>query len=98
MLQLHVEPFGSAGPLHPGVCRDNNPACPQWAAAGECEANPVFMRGSDTHRGHCRLSCNVCRPCAEGDAACLEGNLAPGELAAWRQQAAGGGTQAAAAA
>lgn len=37
-------------------CRDDNPACPDWALEGECAANPNYMLGS------CPRSCGSCRP------------------------------------
>ena len=56
--QIHVSPWGAApvSKTQPqyGVCKDNDPKCPQWAAAGECDANPVYMRGTDAARGNCR--------------------------------------------
>lgn len=88
--QIHVEPYSNTGPLHPGFCRDNNAKCPEWAALGECERNVVFMRGNGTYRGHCRLSCKVCQPCAANDEECLQSNLRPAERGALRQGAAGG--------
>ena len=98
--QIHVEPYANVGPLHPGTCRDNNPKCPEWAAAGRCDSDSagqeVYMKGNATYRGHCRLSCKVCRPCAEGDEACLLGNLTPEERATL-QRPTGGGAAAAAA-
>eukprot|EP00899_Mesostigma_viride_P008685 jgi/Mesvir1/17818/Mv12914-RA.2 len=37
------------------TCRDTDANCPGWARAGECDANPGFMRGA------CRKSCpGVC--------------------------------------
>lgn len=43
-----------------GECTDEDDNCPQWAAMGECEKNPVFMLGSPDYYGTCRKSCNVC--------------------------------------
>ncbi|KAL4422743.1 hypothetical protein ABPG75_008940 [Micractinium tetrahymenae] len=78
---IHVAPFGTvtAQQSQPGfgACRDNNDECPQWAAAGECTRNPVFMRGQGIVRGHCRLSCKVCRVCAAGDVLCERENERP---------------------
>ena len=36
-------------------CMDENPDCPNWAAQGECQANPSFMLQS------CKKSCGKCR-------------------------------------
>jgi len=35
-------------------CRDSNSMCERWAAAGECDRNPGYMRLS------CKRSCGVC--------------------------------------
>ncbi|KAL4448929.1 hypothetical protein ABPG77_007646 [Micractinium sp. CCAP 211/92] len=78
---IHVAPFGTLtaqqSQANYGVCRDNNPNCPKWAAAGECTRNPGYMRGRGTVRGHCRLSCKVCRVCAAGDVLCARENERP---------------------
>ncbi|KAK1409139.1 hypothetical protein QVD17_35664 [Tagetes erecta] len=42
------------------LCTDEDDSCPQWAALGECERNPIFMVGSTDYYGTCRRSCNVC--------------------------------------
>ncbi|MBA0558684.1 hypothetical protein Golob_015693 [Gossypium lobatum] len=41
-------------------CSDEDPSCPEWAAVGECQRNPVFMVGSPDYYGTCRKSCNAC--------------------------------------
>lgn len=41
-------------------CIDENERCTQWAAAGECEKNPLFMVGSEDYIGVCRKSCKAC--------------------------------------
>ncbi|KAL2920695.1 putative prolyl 4-hydroxylase 12 [Bienertia sinuspersici] len=41
-------------------CTDEDENCPQWAALGECQKNPVFMVGSPDYYGTCRKSCHVC--------------------------------------
>merc|ERR1719343_644973 len=38
----------------PQPCTDENQMCPDWAAIGECEANPDYMEAN------CALSCGVC--------------------------------------
>ncbi|PIA40252.1 hypothetical protein AQUCO_02500151v1 [Aquilegia coerulea] len=43
-------------------CVDENVNCPQWAASGECEKNPLYMIGSNENFGYCRMSCKVCKP------------------------------------
>lgn len=43
-----------------GVCVDENANCPMWAAAGECEKNPIYMVGSVDAVGYCRKSCKAC--------------------------------------
>ncbi|MFS8013608.1 putative procollagen-proline 4-dioxygenase [Helianthus anomalus] len=42
------------------LCTDEDDNCPQWAAAGECERNPIYMVGTADYYGTCRKSCNVC--------------------------------------
>ena len=64
---------GAPAPL--AACRDNNSNCGVWAEAGECEANPIYMRGDSSVRGNCRLSCKVCRPCHPGDVVCERENI-----------------------
>ncbi|CAH1438999.1 unnamed protein product [Lactuca virosa] len=41
-------------------CTDEDESCPQWAAFGECERNPIYMVGTPDYYGTCRKSCNVC--------------------------------------
>ncbi|KAK0595983.1 hypothetical protein LWI29_011696 [Acer saccharum] len=41
-------------------CTDEDENCPNWAAAGECERNPVYMIGSADYFGTCKKSCNAC--------------------------------------
>merc|ERR1712187_484465 len=40
----------------PGPCSDDNQNCGNWAASGQCEANPAYMLAN------CALSCGVCSP------------------------------------
>merc|ERR1719394_1002456 len=40
----------------PGPCSDDNQNCGNWAASGQCQANPAYMLEN------CRLSCGVCSP------------------------------------
>jgi hypothetical protein len=55
----------------PGVCMDVDSRCADWAKAGECTKNPGYMTGADSENvGACRLACQSCQKCAEGDAAC----------------------------
>ncbi|GAV79306.1 ShK domain-containing protein [Cephalotus follicularis] len=54
-------PFGSDGSeSDDSECADEDESCPQWAALGECQRNPVFMIGSPDYYGACRKSCNAC--------------------------------------
>lgn len=39
----------------PDPCTDANDSCPDWAAEGECKANPGYMLN------HCARSCGVCK-------------------------------------
>ncbi|KAL5727465.1 procollagen-proline 4-dioxygenase [Ranunculus cassubicifolius] len=41
-------------------CSDEESNCPQWAGLGECERNPVYMKGTPDYSGACRKSCNAC--------------------------------------
>ena len=41
-------------------CTDKSEHCAQWAAAGECGKNPVYMVGTEGLPGQCRKSCKVC--------------------------------------
>lgn len=41
-------------------CTDEDDNCSNWAAAGECQKNPVYMVGSPDYYGTCRKSCNAC--------------------------------------
>ncbi|KAA8530295.1 hypothetical protein F0562_005004 [Nyssa sinensis] len=55
---IHVRSFEKR--VKDSECIDQNVNCPQWAAAGECKNNPVYMVGSEDDAGYCRKSCNVC--------------------------------------
>ncbi|WOL03973.1 hypothetical protein Cni_G12693 [Canna indica] len=58
---IHVKSFDKSEiPGSSGQCEDENVLCPQWAAAGECVKNPIYMVGSKDSLGFCRKSCNVC--------------------------------------
>ncbi|CAA7409900.1 unnamed protein product [Spirodela intermedia] len=41
-------------------CTDEDDNCSSWAAAGECQRNPVFMLGTPDYYGCCRKSCGSC--------------------------------------
>ena len=41
-------------------CADKSEHCAEWAAAGECGKNPVYMVGAEGSPGQCRMSCKVC--------------------------------------
>uniref|UniRef100_A0A453EB39 procollagen-proline 4-dioxygenase n=1 Tax=Aegilops tauschii subsp. strangulata TaxID=200361 RepID=A0A453EB39_AEGTS len=41
-------------------CTDEDGNCVNWAAAGECDKNPVFMIGSPDYYGTCRKTCHAC--------------------------------------
>jgi prolyl 4-hydroxylase len=62
-----------AAPL-PEICADNHSECDGWAAAGECDRNPKFMKGDDSSLGACRLSCKECEVCGPKDRACMSRN------------------------
>ncbi|XP_058073829.1 probable prolyl 4-hydroxylase 7 isoform X2 [Magnolia sinica] len=58
---IHVRSFDSLGKrAASGGCVDEDELCPQWAAAGECQKNPLYMVGSPDSDGFCRKSCKVC--------------------------------------
>ncbi|KAF5189923.1 Prolyl 4-hydroxylase [Thalictrum thalictroides] len=56
---IHVKSFDLHTEEHLAAegCVDENVNCPQWAASGECEKNPLYMIGSDEKYGYCRMSC-----------------------------------------
>ena len=45
-------------------CKDQSSYCGQWAAVGECDSNPHYMRHM------CRVTCHLCqsRACHDADA------------------------------
>ncbi|GMH44394.1 hypothetical protein BSKO_12346 [Bryopsis sp. KO-2023] len=56
---IHVLPFGMDRQFQQEKwdnCADKDDGCAEWAAAGECEKNAVYM-----HR-MCRKSCGSCKP------------------------------------
>lgn len=59
---IHVRSFDKslAGDLSYGDCTDENEHCTQWALAGECQKNPLYMVGNEQAKGYCRKSCNAC--------------------------------------
>lgn len=58
---IHVRSFDTPKRgLANGECSDEDEHCSQWAAAGECKKNPIYMVGSPEYAGYCRKSCNAC--------------------------------------
>jgi prolyl 4-hydroxylase len=58
-----------------GVCMDTHVKCVEWAAAGECTKNPMYMVGVGSDAaGACRKACGLCEVCSYGDAACYHRN------------------------
>lgn len=57
---IHVRSFDTSSATKSGVCEDENPHCPQWAASGECKKNPLYMVGTEEMTGYCRKSCKAC--------------------------------------
>uniref|UniRef100_A0A5B6ZSF7 procollagen-proline 4-dioxygenase n=1 Tax=Davidia involucrata TaxID=16924 RepID=A0A5B6ZSF7_DAVIN len=55
---IHVRSFEKR--VKDGECVDQDVLCLQWAAAGECKKNPLYMVGSEDAAGYCRKSCKVC--------------------------------------
>ena len=41
------------------TCKDLNPACADWAAQNQCDANPDYMMQQ------CRKACNACGPASD---------------------------------
>ena len=63
------------GGWDPGICDDRHHKCAEWSAAGECDNNPGYMKGSASDNvGMCRKSCKVCETCKRGDAECYRRN------------------------
>ena len=54
LLPFHTEKLETDPP-----CKDEHDSCKQWAASGECSANPVYMRNS------CPASCDSCSDIAK---------------------------------
>ncbi|KAL8162647.1 hypothetical protein V2J09_014136 [Rumex salicifolius] len=58
---IHVRSFEkSIATDEGGECVDENASCPQWAIAGECKKNPLYMVGNNEMKGYCRHSCKAC--------------------------------------
>lgn len=72
------------------VCSDEDESCALWAAGGECEQNPMYMRAS------CPLSCGTCevraepaaRACAPPARAPRHGGPTPGLAGGWARSTA----------
>merc|ERR1712050_301662 len=47
-------PTQAPAPPTPPPCTDENQNCGNWAASGQCQANPAYMLVN------CALSCGVC--------------------------------------
>ena len=50
----------------PGLCKDHDDNCNDWASSGECDKNVDFMRSK------CGASCNICKPCAQVNTDCYD--------------------------
>ncbi|CAL5076628.1 unnamed protein product [Urochloa decumbens] len=59
---IHVRSYENSPALEEETegCIDKSEFCAQWAAAGECGKNPVYMVGTEGLPGQCRKSCKVC--------------------------------------
>lgn len=60
---MHASKIGKSKPSTESEddgCTDEDDNCFSWAAAGECDRNPVFMIGSPDYYGTCRKSCHAC--------------------------------------
>lgn len=70
-------PLEAAEVVRTRDCVDKFPQCGEWAAAGECQNNPIFMLGSveKGEEGRCLVSCNACErvpACIDNHAECPE--------------------------
>ncbi|KAI7835432.1 hypothetical protein COHA_010678, partial [Chlorella ohadii] len=63
-VKQHIQKAG--GPT--GPCEDKDTNCDAWAAAGECEKNPVFMVGNRAVPGSCVKACGMHASCTDGTA------------------------------
>ncbi|XP_048566832.1 probable prolyl 4-hydroxylase 7 [Triticum urartu] len=54
---MHASKIDKSEPSQDDGCTDEDDNCVSWAAAGECDKNPVFMIGSPDYYGTCRKSC-----------------------------------------
>lgn len=70
----HDFPFKEAFEEHDaGDCEDFLADCAASKERGECEDNPLFMKGDvvgDREMGVCRKTCGVCEPCTPTDRNC----------------------------
>jgi hypothetical protein len=67
---------GAEAPLQLGApCADSDAQCAQWAAAGECLSNAVYMSAT------CALACGKCQPAAAA-APCADSD--PGQCPLWK--------------
>ncbi|XP_051117857.1 probable prolyl 4-hydroxylase 6 [Andrographis paniculata] len=57
---IHIRSYNLRAKTAGDKCVDENESCAGWAAAGECEKNPVYMVGSEDSLGYCRKSCKAC--------------------------------------
>ena len=51
---LSLALLAAAATISADECADQHAGCADWAAAGECDKNPGFMRSS------CEKSCDAC--------------------------------------
>lgn len=51
----------------PRICSDLHSECKGWAAAGECDKNPLYMKGDRNQLGKCLASCGACEACTAQD-------------------------------
>lgn len=49
--------------------------CGKWAAEGECDKNPEYMKGDGgLGLGSCRAACGACEKCSKTDGECRARN------------------------
>eukprot|EP00271_Cylindrocystis_brebissonii_P012406 TRINITY_DN308_c0_g1_i4.p1 TRINITY_DN308_c0_g1~~TRINITY_DN308_c0_g1_i4.p1 ORF type:complete len:341 (+),score=24.63 TRINITY_DN308_c0_g1_i4:355-1377(+) len=57
---IHEDSFEVVPQRDSTKCEDYDPRCSEWAAAGECSRNALYMVGDEHALGSCRKACKVC--------------------------------------
>lgn len=61
-------------PVDPGICKDTVKNCDKLAENDGCEKNKEYMVVGVAWPGACRLTCGVCKVCANDDKECYDQN------------------------